>query len=420
MSEIKNDLNIDLNNLDKSNWKTYRFDEIAKNVSERVEPKNTDLKVYIGLEHIDSESLYIKRHGTPDDVNGTKLKFYKGDIIFGRRRAYQRKAGIAKWDGICSAHAMVFRANPEVINPELFPFFLHSDLFMNRAIDISVGSLSPTINWSTLKHQEFLLPPIEHQLKIAKLFISIDEAINKQSQLLSKLEVNLNTYLWRTFTSHIGNESRKEPLKCKSLFQTRWEKRLYPVRWKSIKLSEAILTSQSGFAEGKRDDSGVAQLRMNNVTRDGRIDLSKISMVPHRNNLKRYLISIDDVLFCNTNSEDLVGKTVLATREIESFCFSNHFTRLRANEKLLTQKFLYLWLKFHFDIGLFGRLCTKWIGQAAVQTDSLLNLQIILPSLEEQNEASYFCQKIEDNIDLVKAKIISSNQLQKSLISKVF
>ena len=34
MSEVKTDLKIDLNNLDKSNWKTYRFDEIAKNISE--------------------------------------------------------------------------------------------------------------------------------------------------------------------------------------------------------------------------------------------------------------------------------------------------------------------------------------------------------------------------------------------------
>lgn len=182
MSEVK----IDLNNLDKSNWKTYRFDEIAKNISERVDPNNTDLKVYIGLEHIDSESLHIKRHGTPDDVNGQKLKFYKGDIIFGRRRAYQRKAGIATWDGFCSAHALVLRANPDVIDPELFPFFLHSDLFMNRAIDISVGSLSPTINWGTLKHQEFTIPPLELQSELSKLFKSIDALTIKEDFLLEK------------------------------------------------------------------------------------------------------------------------------------------------------------------------------------------------------------------------------------------
>ncbi|MGP9668495.1 MULTISPECIES: hypothetical protein [unclassified Psychrobacter] len=184
---------IDLNNLDKSDWKTYRFDEIAQNISERVNPNNTDLEVYIGLEHIDSESLHIKRHGTPDDVNGIKLKFYKDDIIFGRRRAYQRKAGIATCDGFCSAHALVLRANPDVIDPALFPFFMHSDLFMNRAVDISVGSLSPTINWGTLKHQEFLIPPRSLQGITAKLLWSGDSAIKADKKSNDKLEVFLES-----------------------------------------------------------------------------------------------------------------------------------------------------------------------------------------------------------------------------------
>lgn len=183
---------IDLNNLDKSNWKTYRFDEIAKNISERVDPNNTDLTVYIGLEHIDSESLHIKRTGTPDDVNGQKLRFYEGDIIFGRRRAYQRKAAIATCDGFCSAHALVLRANPYVIDPKLFPFFMHSDLFMHKAVDISVGSLSPTINWGTLRHQEFRLPPKDQQAKLAELFWAIDYGFSSGDTVLTKLIVLKN------------------------------------------------------------------------------------------------------------------------------------------------------------------------------------------------------------------------------------
>ena len=160
---------IDLKNLDKSNWQTYRFDQIANNISERVDPNNTNLEIYIGLEHIDPESIHIKRTGTPDDVDGQKLRCYPGDVIFGRRRAYQRKAAIAPSDGFCSAHSLVLRANPNVMEPKLFPFFLHSDLFMHRAVDISVGSLSPTINWGTLKHQEFQLPPKDHQAKLIEL-----------------------------------------------------------------------------------------------------------------------------------------------------------------------------------------------------------------------------------------------------------
>jgi type I restriction enzyme S subunit len=185
---VKEASSLILDKIDKSSWSSYRFDDIAKNISERVDPNNTDLTIYIGLEHLDSNAIHIKRHGTPDDVNGQKLKFYKGDIIFGRRRAYLRKAGIAETDGFCSAHALVLRANPEVISPKLFPFFMHSNSFMHKAVDISVGSLSPTINWGTLKSQEFLLPPKDVQMKLVSLFENLDIVRCKENSLTERLK----------------------------------------------------------------------------------------------------------------------------------------------------------------------------------------------------------------------------------------
>lgn len=178
------------NNLDKSDWKTYRFDEICQSISERVDPTNTDLETYIGLEHLDSESIHIRRTGEPSDVKGQKLRFYPGDVIFGKRRAYQRKAAVATMHGFCSAHAMVLRANPEVIDPQLFPFFLHSDAFMDRAVDISVGSLSPTINWRELSSQTFFLPESETQIKLLKLFRLADIY---SEQVLNELNVLTTT-----------------------------------------------------------------------------------------------------------------------------------------------------------------------------------------------------------------------------------
>jgi type I restriction enzyme, S subunit len=179
--------NIDLKNLDKSRWETFRFEEIASKISETVNPNTTELETYVGLEHLDAEDIHIRRKGTPDDVSGGKLKCYPGDVIFGKRRAYQRKAAIVDFEGICSAHAFVFRANSEVIDPKLFPFFLHSDQFMHRMVDISVGGLSPTINWGDLKHQEFLLPPKDQQAQLAKLLWAMDEVIEREREVLERL-----------------------------------------------------------------------------------------------------------------------------------------------------------------------------------------------------------------------------------------
>lgn len=177
------------NRLIPRNWKIWRFDQIATNVNVRIDnPSESGMGHYVGLEHLDPDSLRIRRWGSPDDVEATKLMFKKGDIIFGRRRAYQRKLGMAEFDGICSAHAMVLRAKPEVIFPEFLPFFMQTDLFMNRAVAISVGSLSPTINWKTMAVQEFALPPLDEQIRLASTLLAQNEVIEAKQQVLHELE----------------------------------------------------------------------------------------------------------------------------------------------------------------------------------------------------------------------------------------
>lgn len=171
----------------KPGWNKWRFDQIATNVNVRIDnPSESGMEYYVGLEHLDADSLKIRRWGTPNDVEATKLMFKKGDIIFGRRRAYQRKLGVAEFDGICSAHAMVLRAKPEVVHPEFLPLFMQSDLFMNRAVEISVGSLSPTINWKTMAIQEFALPSMEVQGRILSLLTT---GLSAAEELQAALDV---------------------------------------------------------------------------------------------------------------------------------------------------------------------------------------------------------------------------------------
>lgn len=162
---------------DRKGWKRLPFGTFADSVNERVEPSEVAEDIYVGLEHVDPQDLHIRRWGKGSDVIGTKLRFHKGDLIFGRRRAYQRKLAVAEMDGICSAHAMVVRAKPDVVLPEFLPFLMMSDRFMNRAVEISVGSLSPTINWTTLKLQEFDLPPLDQQRRIAEILWAVDEVL---------------------------------------------------------------------------------------------------------------------------------------------------------------------------------------------------------------------------------------------------
>ncbi|SKA90269.1 type I restriction enzyme, S subunit [Prosthecobacter debontii] len=173
---------------ERTGWKRMAFGEFAENIGERAEPKDAQEEIYVGLEHLDPQCLHIRRWGKGSDVTGTKLRFRKGDIIFGRRRAYQRKLAVAEFCGICSAHAMVIRARPDKVLPEFLPFLMMSDRFMNRAVEISVGSLSPTINWTTLKLETFDLPPLDQQRRIAEILWAVDENEQQAITLRSALE----------------------------------------------------------------------------------------------------------------------------------------------------------------------------------------------------------------------------------------
>lgn len=163
----------------------YRFDQIAINSTEKKKPVEEDRFTYLGLEHLDSGSLKVTRFGSEVAPIGEKLVMHKGDVLFGKRRAYQKKVAIAPFDGIFSAHGMVLRPKEDVIDKDFFPLFISSDYFLDAAIKISVGSLSPTINWRDLKELEFELPDMEKQRELAEVLLSINDTMEAYKKLIS-------------------------------------------------------------------------------------------------------------------------------------------------------------------------------------------------------------------------------------------
>ena len=162
----------------------FRFDQIAINSTAKKKPVEEDRFTYMGLEHLDSGSLKVTRYGSEVAPIGEKLIMRKGDVLFGKRRAYQKKVAIAPFDGIFSAHGMVLRPKEDVIDKEFFPLFISSDYFLDAAIKISVGSLSPTINWRDLKELEFELPDLDTQRRLAAVLWSMNETMDSYKALI--------------------------------------------------------------------------------------------------------------------------------------------------------------------------------------------------------------------------------------------
>lgn len=145
--------------LNKSTWFPVKFGEVVSEVRKTVkDDEKENIDCYVGLEHIDPENIHITKWGLVKDGTTFTRKFEKGQVLFGRRRAYLKKAGLATFDGLCSGDIIVMEAK-EYILTELLPFLINSDHFFYYAVDTSAGSLSPEPNSNTWLNTNSCYPP---------------------------------------------------------------------------------------------------------------------------------------------------------------------------------------------------------------------------------------------------------------------
>lgn len=357
-------------------WRMVKFGDIAKNISKRVDPSKTDLDIYVGLEHLDPDSLNINRHGVPSDVAGQKLLVKKGQIIFGKRRAYQRKVAVADWDCICSAHAMVLEAKPEIVSPEFFPFFMQSDVFMNRAISISEGSLSPTIKWKTLCEQKFLLPNKDYQKQFVKTFILAD----KNKDLISS-QIDAGEILKQSLLASLLLNGVHDGNTVKTKFGR------MPEHWMLASVGELTIEHKQGFYTTQDyTQEGCYFIRISDLRNPKVIFKDMPRVMIEESTINQYRVQRGDFLFARSGT---IGRYGIYDSDNDAV-FASYLIRFRFDEtKLLTRYFGYFYESIHCARQLRG--IAQQGSNVNINAENIKSLKIPLPPIEEQN---YILQKL--------------------------
>lgn len=183
------------NLLSKKVCKPCLFSDVVDCVEEHDRtPLENGLTRFVGLENIEPENFSLQGFGNIENGTTFTKRFAKGDVLFGKRRAYLKKVAVTDFDGICSSDILVFRAIKEKILPELLPFYVSSDSFMNHAVTTSAGSLSPRTKWRDLADFQLSIPDIKTQEKIVDLFNQLSQSLQllgKQKETLKKLKQKL-------------------------------------------------------------------------------------------------------------------------------------------------------------------------------------------------------------------------------------
>jgi type I restriction enzyme S subunit len=398
------------NKIDRTKWKIYKFSDLVDNIVEKVVPKNSDLKHYIGLEHLDSGSLKIKRYGESKSLIGDKLKIYKGDLIFAKRNSYLKRVAISEIDAIASAHAMVLRINNKNVSSDFLPFFMMSDVFWKRAIEISVGSLSPTINWKSLAKQEFLLPTLAEQEILAELIWSLDNVIECEYNLLHKIEILREVKEYDYLLGHYLNSKTKKT-KIGDI----------PIDWSILELDKVSWFQEGpGLRDWQFKNEGIKVINITNIV-SGKLDLSKterhVSWEEFNKSYKHFECDEGDIVIAS--SGNTYCKHAIIQKSDLPLMMNTSVIRFKPlnglNYNFLNQFLKSKLLKQQIDILITGAAQPNFgpyhLNQIVVPVPNRLDIQKLIGDK---------LTLIDDKINEITSKINVSRSLQKSIINQIF
>jgi len=169
------------NLINSKNCTPTTFGEIAE-CDKKYPEHEKAVERFVGLEWIEADNFQLQGFGLV--ANGTTFskRFVKGDVLFGKRRAYLKKVAIADFDGICSGDILVIRAKAKKMLQGLLPYYISADAFIQHAVSTSAGSLSPRTKWKDLADLEVSIPDIEIQDKILEVLQQLDNTVNQLKQ----------------------------------------------------------------------------------------------------------------------------------------------------------------------------------------------------------------------------------------------
>lgn len=369
----------------------YRFDQIAINSTEKKKPVEEDRFTYLGLEHLDSGSLKVTRFGSEVAPIGEKLVMHKGDVLFGKRRAYQKKVAIAPFDGIFSAHGMVLRPKEDVIDKNFFPLFISSDYFLDAAIKISVGSLSPTINWRDLKELEFELPEIEKQREIAEVLWSINDTMEAYKKLIFATDELVKSQFLGQF-GDLENNTKQYPVRNLNEIASYWNGLTYKP------------------ADVVQDGSGVLVLRSSNIQNGALFfdDNVRVSC-PIKEKL---FVQDNDILMCSRNgSAALVGKTALIKGLHEPMAFGAFMMIIRS--------IYFPFLKTYFEMPAFRTQIATGTSTINQITGNMLNqIKIPVPDMDAVKQFEMFIEQSDKSKFELEKALSELTSTYKSIIKE--
>ena len=292
-------------------WNVKEIGDVCHLVRNSFSPSKEDSRAYIGLEHIEQDTLRLISIGSSKNINSNKLVFRKGQILFGKLRPYFRKVYRPNFEGVCSTDIFVIDANKKFDNCFLFYFFADRRMIEEATLS-SEGTRMPRASWKYLEKLQRGFPDLSEQKAIAKILSDLDSKIELNNEINKTLEAIGQALFKRWFVDFDFPDEKGKPYKSSGGEMVDSELGEMPKVWRIGVLSDiAVVVDCLHSKKPNRQDSGQYLLQVYNIGVDGRLDLSKLYFVAnddYKKWTKRISVKNGDLVISKTGRVGAVAQ----------------------------------------------------------------------------------------------------------------
>lgn len=371
-----------------------KLGEVAREYKETCKGDKGNLPI-VGLEHLIPENINLTCWSDDKENTFTKM-FRKGHVLFGRRRAYLKKAAVAPFDGICSGDITVIEAIGDKLYPGLLPFIIQNDALFDFAVGKSAGSLSPRVKWQHLQDYEFFLPEMAKQKELAELLWAMDRTKQAYKQLISATDELVKSQFIEMFGDPETN----------------------PLHWKQLCFRSIITNANNGITRRGNDTDGQIVLRIVEL-QDGFIDYSNTNRIKLNEKEKKCLLCNGDLLFVRVNGNpDYVARSAIFSEIAEPVYHNDHIIRVHIDESIADVVFIREYVSYGYGKKQLKANIKTSAGQYSISQDGIGNIEIYLPPLDLQKQFAAFVQQTDKSKFELNQALEALNATYKKLISE--
>ncbi len=397
-------------------WQIKRLGDVCKTTSGGTPSRknngyyNGDI-LWVKSGELDKGVIYdTEEKITLEAVNNSSAKvFPKGTLLIALYGATIGKMAFLGVDAATNQAICGIFENKNVVSKYLYYF-----LFLKKPslIDQGIGGAQPNISQGILKNLQIPIPPLPEQeqivAKIEELFSELDAGVENIKTAQEQLKVYRQSLLKWAFEGKLTNEDVKDGE--------------LPKGWKWLKIQQVCHNVEYGSSSKSKKDGKVPVLRMGNI-QNGRFDWSDLVYSDNDDEIKKYLLKKNDVLFNRTNSPELVGKTAIYKAERPAI-FAGYLIRINYKEKELSPDYLNYYLNSGGAKKYGNSVKTDGVNQSNINGQKLKNYPIPLPCFDEQlkiveelESRLTVCDKLEED---VKFSLARAESLRQSILKQAF